>query len=64
MAAGRDAADVAITTSFGVANLTRFFVESNEVDVFGTPVSLPNSQAEKEKNVGDVGIRPVNALVA
>lgn len=31
MATGRDAADVAITTSFGIANLTRFFVESKEV---------------------------------
>lgn len=41
MAAGRDAADVAITTSFGVADLTHFFVESNEVDAYGRPVPLP-----------------------
>jgi transglutaminase-like putative cysteine protease len=31
MAVGRDASDVAITTSFGVANLKNFFVVSDEV---------------------------------
>ncbi|HZD50934.1 MAG TPA: transglutaminase family protein [Silvibacterium sp.] len=31
MAVGRDASDVAITTSFGIANLTHFFVVSDEV---------------------------------
>lgn len=41
MATGRDAADVAITTSFGVANLTFFSVESNEVDADGNPIALP-----------------------
>ena len=41
MATGRDAADVAITTSFGRADLTHFFVESNEVDAEGKPVPLP-----------------------
>jgi transglutaminase-like putative cysteine protease len=41
MATGRDAADIAITTSFGVANLTHFFVESNEIDAAGHPVPLP-----------------------
>jgi transglutaminase-like putative cysteine protease len=41
MAAGRDAADVAITTSFGVANLTKFYVESFEVDAQGNKVPLP-----------------------
>lgn len=41
MAAGRDAADVAITTSFGVANLTYFRVDSNEVDAEGNAVPLP-----------------------
>jgi transglutaminase-like putative cysteine protease len=30
MATGRDASDVAITTSFGTANLTRFFVVTEE----------------------------------
>ena len=32
MATGRDAADVAITTSFGPSDLKKFYVESNEVD--------------------------------
>ncbi len=41
MATGRDAADVAITTSFGVANLTHFHVESQEIDAHGQPVPLP-----------------------
>jgi transglutaminase-like putative cysteine protease len=41
MATGRDAADVAITTSFGRADLTHFSVESNEVDADGNPVPLP-----------------------
>ncbi len=35
MATGRDAADVAITTSFGAAPLTHFSVDSNEVDAKG-----------------------------
>jgi transglutaminase-like putative cysteine protease len=39
MATGRDAADVAITTSFGHALLTSFYVESNEVCESGTMVS-------------------------
>ena len=38
MATGRDAADVAITTSFGAAYLTNFYVESNEVDEQGVRV--------------------------
>ncbi len=41
MAVGRDATDVAITTSFGVANLKKFKVESFEVDEAGVPVPLP-----------------------
>lgn len=41
MATGRDAADAAITTSFGIANLTHFHVESNEIDAVGNPVPLP-----------------------
>ena len=41
MATGRDAADVAITTSFGIANLTKFYVESNEIDAAGNKVPLP-----------------------
>ena len=43
MATGRDAADVAITTSFGIANLTHFSVESYEVDATGQPVPLPQN---------------------
>jgi transglutaminase-like putative cysteine protease len=38
MATGRDAADVAITTSFGNADLKHFYVESNEVLEDGTKV--------------------------
>jgi transglutaminase-like putative cysteine protease len=40
MATGRDAADVAITTSFGRSDLTHFYVESNEIDAEGLPVPL------------------------
>jgi len=43
MAVGRDATDVAITTSFGTANLVRFKVESYEVDEAGAAVELPLS---------------------
>jgi transglutaminase-like putative cysteine protease len=39
MATGRDAADVAITTSFGEATLRHFWVESNEVTPDGTIVA-------------------------
>ncbi len=42
MATGRDAADVAITTSFGNAVLSHFYVESNEVRADGTKVPLPD----------------------
>jgi hypothetical protein len=41
MATGRDAADVAITTSFVAANLVKFYVESNEVDADGNKIPLP-----------------------
>jgi transglutaminase-like putative cysteine protease len=41
MAVGRDAADVAITTSFGRADLRKFWVESNEIGSDGKPVPLP-----------------------
>ena len=51
MATGRDAADVAITTSFAVANLTHFFVESNEIDEHGKAVPLPPSQAAIQGSV-------------
>jgi transglutaminase-like putative cysteine protease len=42
MATGRDAADVAITTSFGATHLTHFYVESNEIDTEGNRVPLPS----------------------
>lgn len=41
MATGRDATDVAITTSFGSAILKHFSVESHEVDESGEKVPLP-----------------------
>lgn len=41
MAVGRDATDVAITTSFGAADLTHFSVESSEIDAQGNKVPLP-----------------------
>jgi transglutaminase-like putative cysteine protease len=40
MATGRDAADVAITTSFGRADLMSFYVESNEIDAAGNFVPI------------------------
>jgi len=43
MATGRDAADVAITTSFGNAALQYFFVDSKEVNEDGTAVPLPGT---------------------
>ncbi len=45
MATGRDAADVAITTSFGSANLVKFYVESNEVTEDGTKIPVVGSPA-------------------
>ena len=41
MAVGRDATDVAITTSFGIADLKKFVVESFEVERDGSKVPLP-----------------------
>jgi transglutaminase-like putative cysteine protease len=43
MATGRDAADVAITTSFGGASLTHFYVDSFEIDALGNRVPLVQS---------------------
>jgi hypothetical protein len=45
MATGRDAADVAITTSFGRADLTHFYVDSFEIDTLGNRVPLPPKAA-------------------
>ena len=47
MATGRDAADVALTTSFGAAHLTRFYVDSYEMDAAGNRVPLPSSGAQE-----------------
>lgn len=43
MATGRDAADVAITTSFGTSQLKKFFVITDEVADAVAP--LPNTRA-------------------
>jgi hypothetical protein len=44
MAVGRDASDVAITTSFGVANLKQFFVVSDEVPEEAVPSRILSGQ--------------------
>ena len=62
MATGRDAADVAITTSFGQANLTHFYVESNEVDGSGARVPLPPRLVDAMPASALPAQRPVNAL--
>ena len=46
MATGRDAADVAITTSFGAAHLTYFYVESNEIEASGDKIARPAANAQ------------------
>jgi transglutaminase-like putative cysteine protease len=45
MATGRDAADVAITTSFGDAYLAHFYVDSFEVDENGAKTPIPGAPA-------------------
>jgi len=45
MATGRDAADVAITTSFGNAYLDHFYVDSYEVTENGAKVPIPGDPA-------------------
>jgi transglutaminase-like putative cysteine protease len=47
MATGRDAADVAITTSFGAAHLTHFFVDSYEIDADGNKVPLNEDRSQQ-----------------
>ncbi len=49
MATGRDATDVALTTSFGIADLKYFYVESNEVLPDGTLVPVPGAPAKVAK---------------
>ncbi len=46
MATGRDAADVAITTSFGTAQLGSFYVEANELGPDGNPLPVQDAPAE------------------
>jgi transglutaminase-like putative cysteine protease len=46
MATGRDAADVALTTSFGAAHLTSFYVDSYELDAEGNKVSPRSYRAQ------------------
>jgi len=41
MATGRDAADVAITTSFGAAYLTHFYADSYEIGYDGKRIPTP-----------------------
>lgn len=48
MAMGRDATDVAITTSFGVADLTYFWVESLEITEDGAAVALPQAGLQQQ----------------
>lgn len=49
MATGRDAADVAITTSFGTSLLKHFKVESNEIWPDGSAVALPQTPEEAHR---------------
>ena len=49
MASGRDAADVAITTSFGSAYLAHFYVESNEIDAEGKKIPLMQAYPERSE---------------
>jgi transglutaminase-like putative cysteine protease len=52
VAIGRDATDVAITTSYAVANLTHFYVESNEIGADGRVVPLPLAAATQQAEAG------------
>jgi transglutaminase-like putative cysteine protease len=54
MAVGRDAADVAITTSFGSALLTYFYVESNEVDAAGNKAARPAGTGQATHQIPDM----------
>jgi len=53
MATGRDAADVALTTSFGAAHLTSFYVDSREVDAEGNRVPLSSVGPEEPLAVSE-----------
>ncbi|MGA7806425.1 transglutaminase domain-containing protein [Bradyrhizobium sp.] len=49
IATGRDADDVALTTSFGAAHLTSFYVDSYELDAAGNRVPPPSSQPQADE---------------
>jgi transglutaminase-like putative cysteine protease len=55
MATGRDAADVAMTTSFGNADLRHFYVESTEVNEDGTVI--PPQRSEIPVEAASIAIR-------
>jgi len=57
MATGRDATDVAITTSFGQADLTNFYVESYEIDTEGKTVPLPGGGVRDKPWMREAGQR-------
>ena len=69
VATGRDAADVAITTSFGAAYLTHFYVESCEIDSAGNrirafhPHSKPLAKARDFRcnNPNSDQLRPIRS---
>jgi transglutaminase-like putative cysteine protease len=52
MATGRDAADVAISTSFGPANLVHFYVDSFEMDAKGERVPYTSNAPSSVAAVG------------
>jgi transglutaminase-like putative cysteine protease len=54
MATGRDAADVALTTSFGAAHLTSFYVDSYEMDAEGKRVPLSPAAAPETSAVAEL----------
>jgi transglutaminase-like putative cysteine protease len=56
MATGRDATDVAITTSFGAADVKNFYVESYEVDENGVTVPLVGGGIRDKKWVPPMGL--------
>jgi hypothetical protein len=56
MATGRDATDVAITTSFGVAEVKNFYVESYEVDEQGVTVPLVGGGTRDKKWIPPLGL--------
>ena len=56
MATGRDATDVAITTSFGVAEVKNFYVESYEVDEQGVTVPLVGGGTRDRKWIPPLGL--------